>query len=62
MTCYIACEENLLHRVQNYVHKSQRAVNFLGNTALLPSDVIDFLQCCPLRVWCKHFVHCNDVM
>lgn len=50
MTCYIACEENLLRRVQNYVNKSERAFNFLGNIALLPSDAID-LQCCPLRDW-----------
>ena len=49
MTSYIACEENLLHRVQNYVNKSQRAINFLGNTALLPSDAIDFLQFYPPR-------------
>ena len=49
MTCYIACEENLLRRVQNYVNKSQRAVNFLCNTALLPSDAIDFFAMLPTQ-------------
>ena len=28
---------------------SGRRSTFAGNSALLPSDVIDFLHCCPLR-------------
>lgn len=55
MICYTACEENLLRRVQNYVNKSLRAVNFLGNTAMLPSGAKDFLQRCLLRDWWETF-------
>ena len=31
---------------------------FAGNIALLPSDVIDFLQCCPLRDFGGKQFHC----
>ena len=41
MICYIAQEEKLF-RVQIYENKSRQRSTFAVNSALLPSDVMDF--------------------
>ena len=50
MSCYIAHEENLFS-VQIYENKSCGRLSFAGNSALLPSDVIDFVMLPALRFW-----------
>ena len=50
MSCYIAHEEKLFS-VQIYENKSCERLSFAGNSALLPSDVIDFVMLPALRFW-----------
>ena len=52
MICYIlvALEEKLF-RVQIYENKSREQSAFAGNSALLPSDVIDFAMLPAQRFW-----------
>ena len=56
MSCYIAHEEKLFS-VQIYENKSCERLSFAGNSALLPSDVIDFVMLPALRFW-RETVHC----
>ena len=57
MICYTAQEEKLF-RVQIYENKSRQRSTFAVNSALLPSDVMDF-ACCPLRDFDGKQFHCQ---
>ena len=50
MSCYIAHEEKLFS-VQIYENKSCEQLSSTGNSALLPSDVIDFAMLPAQRFW-----------